>query len=211
MSRNCCPKNLQKPAPSISGTLLYFMLWPSNPYVQEKVLTQEHKMKATLLLLNIIFIHCLTYHCSADGRKKILAVEQPRLIKATVGKNATLKCSFEKKSEVFTVEWTLCCGEKTHLEDHLSYKGRVIQSPSYTEITIIDLNEEDTEKYCCQVYSGSDEGYGNGTLLEVLKDTEYPKPGGYCSRTLWLSMATVHLVFLTFITILLGIIIKKMP
>ncbi|PIO32462.1 hypothetical protein AB205_0197150 [Aquarana catesbeiana] len=168
-------------------------------------------MKASLL--KIIIIQCLTSHWSAGARTNILTVEQPSFLKVTVGKSATFNCSFVTVSPTFTLKWTLCCGDNTPLEKHLVYKDRVILGPSYKEITIINLSEQDTEKYCCHVQTGhGEEGNGNGTLLQVVPDIKYPAgPGiGGCTGNLWLLMEILRLVLLTFIIILLSIIVKKL-
>ncbi|KAM4019585.1 uncharacterized protein ACNLHF_000272 [Anomaloglossus baeobatrachus] len=164
-------------------------------------------MKASTLLIITLVLFSIVH--TGAGNQKNLLVRQPLFIKANVGDSVTISCFFETLSPSFTVKWTLCCNQMTSFLEHQNYKGRVTLSSTFQDITIANVSEQDSEKYCCEVLTADGEtGVGNGTLLEVARVIEKEE---YFSTTICIVIEVVRMAFLTVIIILLSVIIKKLP
>eukprot|EP00079_Xenopus_tropicalis_P038116 XP_017951887.1 PREDICTED: uncharacterized protein LOC105948081 [Xenopus tropicalis] len=99
-----------------------------------------------------------------------MVVKQPELLTAEVGGSVTINCTFDK-SDAVSVTWSVC-EEGIDLKKHSCYKHRVrFEDKYHREITITNLTENDSAKYCCIVESNNKKTSGNGTMVKVTAKT----------------------------------------
>ncbi|XP_069602608.1 immunoglobulin superfamily member 6-like [Ranitomeya imitator] len=114
-----------------------------------------------------------------------LVVTQPENMTAEVGKSVTINCSFTSESPSYSVTWSIGCIITQNLQYNPCYQRRVnisfqdavqtphkSKEPTYegkTTITINNLTENDSGKFCCHINSVSKTGTGTGTRLEVTR------------------------------------------
>ncbi|XP_073405491.1 uncharacterized protein [Dendrobates tinctorius] len=112
-----------------------------------------------------------------------LVVTQPENVTAEAGKSVAITCSFTSKFTAYSVTWSIGCNSTENLQNSPCYKHRVnisfpdavhipqsSQVPTYegkTTITIYNLVENDSGRFCCHIRSGRKTATGNGTRLEV--------------------------------------------
>ncbi|XP_066435950.1 uncharacterized protein [Eleutherodactylus coqui] len=124
--------------------------------------------------------------CSAGSGndQNQLVVTQQEMVKAESGGSVNISCSSMALYPVYSVEWTLGCNLTTSLTDLPYFQYRVklfttdpVQAPQSPQVptyeikatlTIINLTENDSGRFCCHVMlGGGKKGTGNGTRLEV--------------------------------------------
>ncbi|XP_073494097.1 uncharacterized protein [Phyllobates terribilis] len=155
-----------------------------------------------------------------------LVVTQPEGVTADVGKSVTITCSFTSESPSYSVTWSIGCNSTENLRYNLCYQRRVNLSfpdavktpqnsevPNYegkTTITINNLTENDSGRFCCHITSGRKTGKGAGTRLEVTPRSFSAEPQDQEQLTMYISYAVIGAEAFV-IVILIAVVIRNHP
>ncbi|XP_077148625.1 uncharacterized protein LOC143809441 [Ranitomeya variabilis] len=152
-----------------------------------------------------------------------VVVTQPENVTAEVGKSVTITCSFTSKFTAYSVTWSIGCNSTQNLQDSPCYQHRVnisfpdavqipqsSQVPTYegkTTITINNLMETDSGRFCCHIRSGRKTGTGTGTRLEITPSSF--SADRVCRHKVFLPVEILRIICLIILITLLGIVVKK--
>ncbi|XP_075117089.1 uncharacterized protein LOC142185559 [Leptodactylus fuscus] len=136
-------------------------------------------------ILPVNSVQCFFRICALEDQRNLdvngqnhLEVTQPEMVKAQTGESANITCSFMSATPSYFVTWTLGCNNSAlQLKDHPCFQSRImVSSPETpnnpqekkTMLTILNLTESDSGKFCCHVRTADkDTGSGQGTRLEI--------------------------------------------
>ncbi|XP_073498526.1 uncharacterized protein [Phyllobates terribilis] len=153
----------------------------------------------------------------------VVATQQEN-VTAEAGKSVTIICSFTSKFPAYSVTWSIGCNSTENIQNNPCYWRRVnlsfpdaVQRPQNSEvliyegnttITINNLTENDSGRFCCHITSGRKTGTGAGTKLEVT-------PRSFCTeqhdpeeRNMYIFYAVIG-AEACFIVILIAVVIKN--
>ncbi|XP_075692807.1 uncharacterized protein LOC142660041 [Rhinoderma darwinii] len=141
-------------------------------------------MKLQISNLSLAFLLICSIPQTVSDQKH-LEVTQPEKVKAEAGESATITCTFMTTSPSYSATWSLGCDDTATLQNQPCYRRRVnisttdpvVQTPQSpqipvyemkTTVTITNLTENDSEKFCCHISTTiGEKGTGPGTRLEV--------------------------------------------
>ncbi|XP_041428823.1 uncharacterized protein LOC121397053 [Xenopus laevis] len=142
----------------------------------------------------------------SNNNNDVLKVEQPERLTAEVGGSVTINCTFVNKNYAFSVTWSVC-EEATDLKNHSCFKQRVWFEDEYHRIiTISNLTENDSAKYCCSVESSNKKEAGKGTIVHVMQKQCATETW---TKEKWLIIQYIVIGFEAFVIILLLALLKR--
>ncbi|XP_077137667.1 uncharacterized protein LOC143803784 [Ranitomeya variabilis] len=166
------------------------------------------KMKISSGLGFLLIIHQMF------SRTAGLLVKQPENMTAEAGESVTITCSFKYVVNSFSVTWTVC-NNTGNLKDNpclqrrlnFSTQGNESQVTTYERksmLTIVNLTENDSLKFCCHILTNTKSGTGAGTRLEITPRS-FPT---VCIHKVFLLVEILRIICLVILITFLGFAMK---